>query len=404
MTSKFQNNNIISMYQNHKLKRRFPHITPTLSNPNILVRDFKAIVSAGGHSETFDLSYVENTGHENYNSCKVLYDEDGNSYYLALLNQGDSQFRINGLVPDNGGWFSDTDIKGGEYDLGRNPAPSYNNWNFSYTVKNTNVYEKLINDALYNLNTALPALNVHVDPNSTNEVVMGNFGDSWSGMTYRNVGHFKIELNSYIMEDYHGPYLTTSRQNNWLAVTLHEFGHTLGLRDNASHKPTVYDYDRDGSKCVWLQPNDIYALKHLYKVTYNLDISGTQEEINAQIPNITNPATASTAEADYDFIYDYHGLNELEQRSDVIVKAKLKYKGTEDIDIGLKNDSLVLNYNIYDMIVEYVEKGDLINKELKIHSSQKIDIDENCSYKLYLKQYENLPCSLINMDQGIMII
>ena len=56
------------------------------------------------------------------------------------------------------------------------------------------------------------------------------------------------------------------------------------------------------------------------------------------------------------------------------------------------------------MLVEYVEKGDLINKELKIHSSQKIDIDENSSYKLYLKQYENLPCSLINMDQGIMII
>ena len=150
--------------------------------------------------------------------------------------------------------------------------------------------------------------------------------------------------------------------------------------------------------------NDIYALKHLYKVTYNLDISGTQEEINAQIPNITNSTATSTTEADYDFIYDYHNLNELEQRSDVIVKTKLKYKGTEDIDIGLKNDSLVLNYNIYTMLVEYVEKGDLINKELKIHSSQKIDIDENCSYKLYLKQYENLPCSLINMDQGIMII
>ena len=95
MQSKFQNNNIISLYQNNKLKKRFPHIVPTLSNPHILVRDFKAIVSAGDYSETFDLSYVENTGHENYNSSKVLYDENGNSYYLALLNQGDSQFRIN---------------------------------------------------------------------------------------------------------------------------------------------------------------------------------------------------------------------------------------------------------------------------------------------------------------------
>lgn len=51
-----------------------------------------------------------------------------------------------------------------------------------------------------------------------------------------------------------------------------------------------------------------------------------------------------------------------------------------------------------------IEKGDLINKELKIHSSQKIDIDENSSYKLYLKQYENLPCSLINMKQGIIMM
>lgn len=409
MKSKYQKNTLLSKYKDNTIKKISIYPRPTLTNPKITVKDFKAIVSAENYSETFDLSYVQNTGHANYSASKKLMDEDGNEYYLALLTEGASNFRIDGLVPDNGGWYTDTDIKGGLYDLGRNPAPSYNNWSFSYAMMNDGVYEELLSKALYNLNTALPALNVHVDPNSTNEIELGDYSDTWSGMTYRYVGYFKIELNRAIMADYHGPYETTTQvgKNRWLAVTVHELGHTLGLRDNAGHKPTVYDYDRDGSKCLWLQPNDIYTLKYLYKEKYNLDISGSQEDINAQIPNITNgdTNTATTSEEDYhmfDFSYDYCGVDKMTERADVIVKAKIKYDKTEDINISNTDKPLILSYDVYNIIVENnTMKGNLINNKLKIHTSENLDINEDKIYTLYLKQYENTPCSLINPAYGI---
>ena len=410
MKSLYNKNILSSKYKNNDMTKKYStSFMGSLTDPIITVEDFKAVVRSGNYIEKFDLSYIENTGHADYNSCKKLYDNNGEVYYLALLNQGDSKFRINGLVPDNGGWYTDTDSKGGLYDLGRNPAPSYNNWSFSYTMINDGVYEELLSTALYNLNTALPALNVHVDPNSTNEIELGDYNDTWSGMTYRYVGYFKIELNRAIMADYHGPYETTTQvgKNRWLAVTLHELGHTLGLRDNAGHKPTVYDYYRDGSRCVYLQPNDIYTLKHLYKVTYNLDISGTQEEINAQIPNITDPNATTTdvsAEPDYDFIYEYHNSNELYERSDVIVQARLKYNRTEEIDVNRGNKSTIFNYDIYDIIVEDIIKGELVNKELKILNLQDMIINENDTYELYLKQYNNVPCSLLNPEIGIIKI
>ena len=43
----------------------------------------------------------------------------------------------------------------------------------------------------------------------------------------------------------------------------------------------------------------------------------------------------------------------------------------------------------------------MTNYELKIHTSEKVDIGANHTYKLYLKQFKNVPCSLINIEQGL---
>ena len=60
-----------------------------------------------------------------------------------------------------------------------------------------------------------------------------------------------------------------------------------------------------------------------------------------------------------------------------------------------------MKYNIYKIIPNSVIKGEITNYELKIHVSENIDIGANNTYKLYLKQFENTPCSLVNIKQGI---
>ena len=65
------------------------------------------------------------------------------------------------------------------------------------------------------------------------------------------------------------------------------------------------------------------------------------------------------------------------------------------------NTILYYYYNIYEIDVCEAIKGELKNKLLKIHISENVEIDEDKTYKLYLAQYENTPCSLVNIKQGI---
>ena len=72
--------------------------------------------------------------------------------------------------------------------------------------------------------------------------------------------------------------------------------------------------------------------------------------------------------------------------------------GIEDINVG---NGLSIPYNIYEIYVNETERGTLTNNKLKIYVNENLTIDENKEYKLYLKQYDNVPCSLININQGI---
>ena len=103
--------------------------------------------------------------------------------------------------------------------------------------------------------------------------------------------------------------------------------------------------------------------------------------------------------------FDYPAFtnNELYDKADLIVEGKLEFDRCESINIGSENSPLILEYNVYKIIPNSVIKGKITNYELKIHVSENIDIGANNTYKLYLKQFENTPCSLINIEQGIQI-
>ena len=369
----------------------------TYNSPTITVENFKAKVEQGGHVEYFDLSYEPNTGHPYYKGYKELTDSEGTKYYLALLNKGTSKFRIDGLIPADGGWMSLSHRNGNNYVLTFESAiyPEYNNWSLDYDVriKNNSISQEFVQHALNNVNASFDALNITINDLSKNTIEVADFKDSFIGLldfftpSGTNPAYFEVSLNEPVINDSYGV-LDVSNKNSdtyryWLSTTVHEFGHTLGIRDNSMHLPTMYSYSRNLLKCNYLQPNDMYVIRHFWKDIFNKDVPSKK---------------ASVSKRTLAFEYPNYSDNQLANNSDVVVNAKLKLSRVEDINVG---GNLAIPYNIYEIIPSEIEKGNLINNELKIYINEKLVIDEDKKYKLYLKQYDNVPCSLINIRQGI---
>ena len=90
------------------------NVSQTYTNPTVTFNYGKAIVTQDGYTETFDLSYTQNTGYSGYSSSYSV-SGNGQTHYLTLSNSGTSKFRINGKYPTSGGWMSTKNINGGEY-------------------------------------------------------------------------------------------------------------------------------------------------------------------------------------------------------------------------------------------------------------------------------------------------
>ena len=103
------------------------------------------------------------------------------------------------------------------------------------------------------------------------------------------------------------------------------------------------------------------------------------------------------------FDYPTFTNDELYDKSDLIIEGKLEFDRCEPINVGNEDSPLILEYNVYKIIPSSVIKGEITNYELKIHISEKLNIEGNNTYKLYLKQFKNSPCSLMNMEQAIQI-
>ena len=384
-------------------------------NPSYSVRDYKIILTQDGYSEVFD---ANNFIYINYSKNKKEFVwEDGETYALALsLNDTGSKFRINGMYPSAGGYRLENNESGEPYVLLEDAyVPTVNNFNFSVGVRNGNLENQyqvdtnLLNDCLYTFNCALPALNYHVDSNSANTILLDDYQESWFGLSLTVNDHFLTRLNKSSLTSEYGQ-LNSSNDSYraWKSALVHEFGHSLGFDDNATHFPTLYTYRRNRARVNYLQAPDIFTLKSLYKEKYNIDISKSQEDINLQVAALGLGTHASTDKPSDEilsirFDYPIFTSDELYDKSNLIIEGKLEFDRCESINIGSENNPLILKYNIYKIIPNSVIKGEITNYELKIHVSENIDIGANNTYKLYLKQFENVPCSLMNIEQGIQI-
>lgn len=384
-------------------------------NPSYSVKDYKIILSQNGYKEVFDANNFI-TPHYCRN-CKEFVWEDGETYALALwANDTGSRFRIDGMYPNAGGYRLENKPNGEPYLLLEDAyVPTVNNFNFSVGVRNgdlENLHQvdtNFLNDCLYTLNCALPALNYTADSNSNNTIVLDAYDETWYGLSMTLTDRFVTRLNQNTISSDFGDFgSSTESYKKWKSTLVHELGHSLGFDDNADHFPTLYTYNRNRAKINYLQAPDIFTLKSLYKEKYNIDISKSQEDINSQVAALglgtsSHTDMSSNKVLSIQFDYPIFTDNELYDKADLIIEGKLEFDRCESINIGSENNPLVLEYNVYKIIPNSVIKGEITNYELKIHISEKIDIGADNTYKLYLKQFENVPCSLVNIEQGIQI-
>ena len=362
-----------------------------LSNPSITVKDYKARLEQDGYVQYFDVTFAENTNTPGYVKSKAITDELGNTYYLALFNEGDSAFRVDGLYPGNGGWTnmnpelrpSSCLLYTGRVDL-----------NVSFANVNNSIPKALLEAGLKSINATLRGLNYHVVNRSKNNATMMDVNDSWYGVLVRYGDHFVLNLNHQAMVGaFGGEFVAGDRsKNGWLAVFCHELGHSLGFPDGLTHSPTLYNYGNP-DKSTYVQSNDIEYLVRNFKEKYQIDLRDLENTNKEVVQTFSN-----TDEGVWEFSFPEY--KNPDNEADVIVECTLEYK--ELREIRLSGNTTML-YKVYEICNPTIIKGSLDNMEVKIHKDIGIFISPNEKYKLRLKSYDNDSNVLINPTQGVIV-
>ena len=362
-----------------------------LSNPSITVKDYKARLEQDGYVQYFDVTFVENTNAPGYVKSKSITDELGNTYYLALFNEGDSAFRVDGLYPGNGGWTNMTP------ELRTNSCLLYKghvDLNVPFVNVNNSIPKALLEAGLKSINATLRGLNYHVVDRSRNTATMMDVNDGWYGALYRYSDHFVLNLNHRTMVSaFGGEFVAGDRsKNGWLSVFCHELGHSLGFPDGLTHSPTLYNYDNP-DKSTYAQSNDIEYLVRSFKEKYQIDLRNL-ENTNKEVVQTFSNADEGVWE------FSFPEYDNPDNEADAIVECTLEYK--ELREIRLSGNTTML-YKVYEICNPIIMKGSLDNMEVKIHKDIDIFISPNEKYKLRLKSYNNDSNVLINPTQGVIV-
>ena len=374
------------------------------TNPTITIEDHLIKLEQDGYVEYFN-PFQEEPHDVDFKEIK-----DGDTtYYLTLKDQSYSKFSVDGKRPVFYGYYEEMDSLGNTYEFNPNAVPVRQaSWNVELMLKDETLTQECFNDMLEYFNSQIPALNYHQVENSMSFVEYKEYpNETYLGMALTYGPYFEVYLNKTLLEEYE------ILPGQFLSTASHELGHTLGLRDYPAYYPSLFDYNRDRENVTTLQPNDVYALKCFYKA-HGIDLVTPLEEslkiiipveavdITSSVNETEGIAVASSFVNDEPIIFmDYPYYKDPSDAADVIVECSLEFVRQESLKT---NNTTFIPYKIYKIVNENVVKGALKITEIKIPDPNNITIDENCSYKLYLKECPTTPYSLISPIQGIELL
>lgn len=237
---------------------------------------------------------------------------------------------------------------------------------------------------------------------STNIVEEARYNDTWNGLTestinkYGFVDSFEMfinQLNYEINED------TEKILRN---VTLHEFLHVLGFDDfddedqTEMNKNSILSYYRNKLACDMLQPTDVYTLVDMY----GLEMDVTDLHLGSGYKLSSTKLVGSDNDMTKVRSFSYDGIPEdlLSIKSDIVIVGFADKIETKKINIG---GSRIMEYDVVTFLISEVEKGEVGDSIEVKFPVDKINIELGENYLLYLKKYNNVPASTLNLTNAI---
>lgn len=276
-------------------------------------------------------------------------------------------------------------------------------------------YSNYFTNAMNSWNTAISAVNISTDTSSKNKVYVDSYADTWYGLhepwTYnsdQSFSHFLIKINQRTLNN---DSTSSNRASYFQGTMAHELGHALGLNDNPQTNATsLMKHGRDRITTTGPQTFDKDAVSNklgLINLTasapsfYNMDLMpNTDYDDDGEL--------VLKLDADYP---EYENIESLYDKADLVVVCE--NATSRSTFLSVSSDDSEIPYTISNLKIRDVLKGDNSLDSIDVKqlggtfgnvtyiSDDVEQFENNNTYLLFLKTYDDAPSSLLNPIQGM---
>lgn len=276
-------------------------------------------------------------------------------------------------------------------------------------------YSNYFTNAMNSWNAAISTVNFSKDTSSKNKVYLDSYDDVWYGLhqpwvytSDKSFSHFEIKINQRTLNN---DSTSSNRAIYFQGTMTHELGHALGLDDNPQTNATsLMKHDRNRNTVTGPQifdtdaVSDNLGLIHLTALTpifYDVDL----------MPNTDCDDDGELVlgiDADYP---EYENIESLYDEADLVVVCENATSRSAFLSVGSSDSEIP--YTISNLKIRDVLKGDNSLDSIDVKqlggtfgrvryiSDDVEQFENNSTYLLFLKTYDDAPSSLLNPIQGM---